>query len=81
MTITTDEWRAALEQALMPIPGAEFGKTVGELAAIAGVCEDTLKKTLRRLMAEGRLLPRRERRQGIDGVWRLVPTYSIKAEK
>ena len=81
MTITTEEWMKALQEAMTPRPGGSLGKTTRELSEIAGINEDTLKNMLRRFMAEGRLVSKKEKRQGIDGAWRLVPTYSIKAEK
>jgi DNA-binding GntR family transcriptional regulator len=78
--LTVDDWRAAITEALTPQRG-ELGKSSSDLADVLGVPRERIKDALGKLHREGRLSVRKERRLAIDGNYRPVPVYVIKAGK
>ena len=74
---STEEWLAALQEAMRPEPGAEAGKTVRELSDSTHLNEDRIRTLIRKLQAQGRISVRRAVRTGIDGRAAMVPVYLI----
>jgi hypothetical protein len=74
---TTDEWLAALQEAMRPEAGADVGKTVRELSESTGLSDDKIRIIIRKLQAQGRVVVKRAVRTGIDGRAARIPVYLI----
>jgi len=74
---STEEWLAALQDAMRPEAGAEAGKTVRELSDSTNLSEDRIRTLIRKLQAQGRIAVRRAVRTGIDGRAASIPVYLI----
>lgn len=80
VTITQAEILEALAQAATSVTDApDEAKTAHELAAESSVPHHRVMQGLRELHRQGRLVPHRVRRLGIDGRNALVTAYTIKA--
>lgn len=76
--ISMDDWSAAIQGALKPIPGVSGGKTVSEIAAETGKGTEAVRQVLRKAMAKGTLESGAEYRLAIDGTYRTSPTYKLR---
>lgn len=76
--ITTDEWLAALREAMTPTEAVAGWKTAAELARAMHVSIRTMCKTLGELKAEGRLQVQYVMRPCIDGKLARHPVYAIR---
>jgi DNA-binding Lrp family transcriptional regulator len=76
-SFSTEEWLAALQEAMRPEPGAEAGKTVRELADSTGIHEKKVRALIAKLQGQGRIAVKRAIRTGIDGRLAQVPAYFI----
>ncbi len=81
LTITTDEWLAALQEAMRPTEAPEGWKTATELARTMSVSLEKIRATLGELDAQGKLLRRFVMRPSIDGRLTRRPVYSIKPDE
>ena len=74
---STEEWLAALQEAMRPEAGTENGKTVRELSENMGIHEKRVRSLIVKLQGQGRVVVRRAIRTGIDGRAANVPVYLI----
>lgn len=75
---TTDEWLAALQEAMRPTEAG--GQTVRELAEATGMSDKAIRSLIAKLQAQGRVVVARAQREAIDGTRRWVPVYSLKGD-
>jgi hypothetical protein len=76
--IKTDEWEAALIEALSPTEAPEGWKTATEMARTMKVSLRTMCKKLEEYRAKDRLLVQYVMRPAIDGKLTRRPVYAIK---
>jgi predicted transcriptional regulator len=78
MNIKADDWVAAFSDATQPRPGDSGNKTVNELAEAMGIDVRVVRIRIAKLLGQGRVFVNRERRQAIDGSYRMIPVYRLK---
>ena len=84
---TIDEWRKAMENLSLggsrwsSLPSLPKGKTTNELCEIFGVCEEVMRRRVRKLIKEGRCKKGKAPREMITGEKRIVPVYQLIYEK
>jgi 3'-phosphoadenosine 5'-phosphosulfate sulfotransferase len=76
--LTTEEWEAALQEAMTPTEAPEGWKTVAELAKTMNVSTDAIRHTLGAYKAKDRLLVQWVHRIGISGKRCKCPVYALK---
>ena len=80
MDITQDDIMRALEEALTVKEGGGEGKTVRDMVEETGNGEERIRKGLKVLQHQGRLVVHQVTRTAINGRPQRVPAYSIKGE-
>jgi len=78
--LDAEAWLTELES-VMAAGGDADGMTVQEMADAQGRCVEYVRRRLRILLREDRLVRAHARRVGLDGVTRPVPVYRIKGAK
>ena len=78
MEITQDDIMKALEDALAVPTEGGAGKTTQEIMAEKGMSEEKVRKGLRKLQQQGRLVVSTVIRPSISGRPQSIPAYSIK---
>ena len=76
--LTTEEWMAALQEAMTPTEAPDGWKTVVELAQTMGVSVYSMRNTLAKYKAQDRLLVQWVFRLGISGRRCSCPVYALK---
>jgi predicted transcriptional regulator len=78
--VTEGDLLDALRAALVAPRGSATGQTVQDLARETGLYEGRIRKLLRKMGAEGRLVVTRTPYTSIDGRQMMVPAYRIKGD-